>query len=170
MEAAALATEELFVIMLKSLELLRGLTELSKEKETFLTVGDIESLRAATEKEEELIAAMALTEKNRKVKADALSQAIGLFDKDVKFRDIIENIGDPLLQKRLTEIQNKLTESVNTLSMQNEKLNELLQMQVNYTDYMLHLLYTPKSRNHTYNVQGARKDDAADLSMLDLHI
>lgn len=170
MEAVVLASEELLVIMHKSLGFLYELTELSKEKEAFLTVGDIEGLRAATEKEEENIAALALTENDRKIKADALSQAIGLFDKDVKLRDIIEHIGDLSLKERLMEMGNKLTESVNSLSAQNEKLNQLLTLQIDFTDYMLHLLYTPKSTNLSYNLQGARRDESNELSMLDLHI
>lgn len=170
MEDVALASEELLVIMHKSLGLLRELVELSKEKESYLISSDIEGLRNATEKEEELIAALALTENDRKIEADALSQAIGFFDKDIKLRDIIDHIGDPPLRERLAEIQNKLTESINVLSAQNEKLKQLLMLQIDVTDYMLRLLYTSKSRNQSYDVQGCRKEVSNELSMLDLHV
>lgn len=170
MEDVALASEELLAVMHKSLGLLRELVELSKEKEAYLTSSDIEGLRSATEKEEEIIAALALTENDRMFKADALSQAIGFFDKDVKLKDIIDHVGDPLLRERLTEIRNELTESVNVLSAQNEKLKQLLMLQIDVTDYMLRLLYTSKSRNQSYDVQGSRKEVSNELSMLDLHV
>lgn len=170
MEAARIASEDLCANMSASLGLIGALTDISKEKEAFLTAGDVEGLRSATEKEEEIIASLNRTEKDRKIYADALSQAIGLFNKDITLKDIIENISDSTMRERLADLRNKLIDASSHLSQINDKLAQLLQLQIGLTDYMINLLYIPKSKNNSYDLQGARRDDTNNRSLLDLHI
>lgn len=170
MEAVQIASEELCANISKALNLILELTAISHEKETFLTGGDIEGLRSVTEKEEEIVATLNRTEKDRKKCADALSQAIGLFNRDITLQDIIENISDKAMKARMTDLRDKLLRAADDLSRLNDKLAQLLQMQIGFTDYMINLLYVPKRRNHAYDIQGSRKDESSDLSLLDLHI
>jgi hypothetical protein len=178
MEAVHIAAEDLCANISKSLGLIGELTNISKDKEAFLTKCDIEGLRNATEKEEEIVAALNRTEKDRKICADVLSQAVGLFDKDNKkkdsnnitLRDIIEKITDKKMRERLSVLRKELIEAADHLSVLNDRLGQLLQLQIGLTDYMINLLYIPKSRNHSYNIQGIRRDETRDLSLLDLHI
>ncbi len=170
MEAVQIASEDLCANISTALGLIGALTEISDKKEAFLTAGDIEGLRDASEKEEEIIAALNRTEKDRKIVADALSQAIGLFNKDIKLKDIIENITDSKMRERLTDLRTKLIDAADHLSVMNDKLGQLLQMQIGFTDYMINLIYIPKTKSHSYDIQGSRRDETNDLSLLDLHI
>jgi hypothetical protein len=170
MEAVLVHSDKLSQNLSGTLELLAALTAISKEKEMFLTGGDIESLRAATEREEELVAELTQKEKEREKCAGALSRAIGLFGKNIKLAELIERIDNDAVRRRLTEQKNSLNDAVRALEAQNGKLAELLALKMNYTDYMLNMIYVPKSRNHTYDVQGSRKDVAGDLSLMDFHV
>jgi flagellar biosynthesis/type III secretory pathway chaperone len=170
MEAVHIASEELCAHITKALGLLGELTAISEEKEAFLTAGDIEGLRNVTEKEEEIIAALNRTEKDRKICADALSQAIGLFHNDATLQDIIAGLPDSAMKERLTDLKEKLVGAADNLSRLNAKLAQLLQVQIGFTDYMINLMYVPKRKNHSYDIQGARQDETSDLSLLDLHI
>lgn len=170
MEAVSIASEDLCVNIEKAASLVNQLTEISLEKEAFLTAGDIEGLRRSTEAEEEIIAALSRLEKDRKICADALSQAIGLFNRDIKLTDIIENIADSAIKARLTDLRSSFLDAADKLAAQNDKLGQLLQMQIGFTDYMINLLYVPKKRNHTYDPQGSRRDEPDGRSLMDLHI
>ncbi len=170
MEAVQVASEDLCANIAKALDYIGELTEMSKEKEAFLTAGDIEGLKSATEKEEEIIAALNRTEKDRKICADALSQAIGLFNSDITLKDIIEKLDDGAVKERLTDLRIRLLGAADNLSRLNDGLGQLLQLQIGFTDYMINLLYIPKKRNHSYDIQGVRQDETTDLSLLDLHI
>ena len=170
MEAVQVASEDLCANITNALGLISKLTEISTEKEALLTGGDIEGLRSATEKEEEIIEALSRTEKDRKNCADALSQAIGLFGSEVTLKDIIEKLTDQTMKACLEDLRNKLLDAAANLSQMNNKLGQLLHLQLDFTDYMINLLYVPKKRNHTYDIQGSRNDETNDLSLLDLHI
>lgn len=170
MEAVSNASEDLYVNISKTLGFLNELTEISKDKEAFLTAGDIEGLRGATEKEEDIIVALNKTEKDRKICADALSKAIGLFTKEAALSDIIAHIEDTAMKQRLTDIRHALVMATDKLSAQNEKLGQLLQVQIGFTDYMINLMCIPKKSNHSYDIQGSRREEHSSLSLLDLHI
>ncbi|NLT14817.1 MAG: flagellar protein FlgN [Clostridiales bacterium] len=170
MEAVQIASEELCANMTKALGLIGELTEISGEKEALLEAGDIEGLRSMTEKEEEIIAALNRTEKDRKNCADALSQAIGIFQSEITLNDIIEKLSESTMRERLSELRNSLLDAAENLSRLNDRLGQQLQLRIGFTDYMINLLYVPKKRNHTYDIQGSKKDEAGDMNLLDLHI
>lgn len=169
-EAVQHTSDELCAAMQKALDLINELVDISKAKERYLTAGDIESLRTATEKEEDIMVALGRVEKDRILKADALSQAIGLFNTNLTLKDIIGQIPDNTVQERLSGLRKGLLESADRLSASHELLTELLGLQMSYTDYMLNMIYTPKSKNLTYDIQGSRNDDSGSLSRFDLHI
>lgn len=170
MEAVQVASEELCAHITKALGHIGELTAIAGEKEALLTAGDIEGLRSATEKEEEIIAALNQTEKDRKISADALSQALGLFNSDITLKDIIGKLTDGIMKERLSNLRSGLIGAADNLSRLNDNLGQLLQLQIGFADYMINLLYVPKKRNHSYDIQGSRKEEANDLSLLDLHI
>ena len=170
MEAVQIASEELCANITKALDLIGELTEIAKEKEAHLEAGDIEGLRSATEKEEEIVAALNKTEKDRKNCADALSQAIGLFEGEITLKDIIEMLSESTMRERLSELRNRLLDAAVNLSHLNDRLGQKLQLRIGFTDYMINLLYVPRKRNHSYGVQGGRKDEAGNMNLLDLHI
>jgi hypothetical protein len=170
MEAVQVASEELCANITKALELIGELTQISIEKEAFLTAGDIEGLKSATDKEEEIIAALNRTEKDRKICADALSQAIGIFNSEITLKDIVGQLDDSDMKERLTDLRSRLLDAADNLSALNDRLGQQLQLQIGFTDYMINLLYIPKKRNHSYDIQGARQDETNDLNLLDLHI
>lgn len=170
MEAARIASEDLCANITMALDLLGALTDIAIEKEAFLTSGDIEGLRGAIDKEEDILTALNRTEKDRKVYADALSQAIGLYSKDATLKDILEKITDSAMKVRLSGLRDALLAAAEQLSALNDKLGQLLKLQIGYTDYMINLLYIPKSRNNSYNIQGSRRDDSNNLSLMDLHV
>ena len=169
MEAVQIASEELCANITKALELIGELTEISKEKEAYLEAGDIGGLRSATEKEEEIVAALNKTEKDRKKCADALSQAIGLFENGTTLKDIVEKLSESAMKERLSELRNKLLDAAENLSRLNDRLGQKLQLRIDFTDYMINLLYVPRKRNHSYNGQ-EQKDETGGLNLLDLHI
>lgn len=170
MEAVRIASEELCTNITRALCLISELTDISKEKEAFLLNGSIEELRCATEKEEELIAELNRTENDRKNCADVLSQSIGLKEKDIKLKDIIEAIADGAIRKRLKDAGDKLTDAIETMSAQNGKLAQLLGLQISYTEYMLNILYNPEISSNSYDIQGVRRDNSSRLSRYDMHI
>ncbi len=170
MQTVQFAADELCANIMKALGLLGKLTEISAEKEALLTAGDIEGLRSAAENEEEIIAAFNQTEKDRMNCADALSQAIGIFNSDITLTELIEKLPDHTMRERLSELRTRLLNAADNLFRQNDRLGQLLQIQIGFTDYMINLLYAPKTRNHSYDTQGSKKDEAGDLSLLDLHI
>jgi flagellar biosynthesis/type III secretory pathway chaperone len=156
--------------MEKALELLGLLTELSGRKSGCLTAGDIEGLRSAMENEEEIIAALNDTEKDRMIKADALSQAIGLFTKNAPLKALVEALPDRAAGEKLRQLGERLGAAMAALSDKNGKLKELLQLQINCNDYMLNMLVIPKHKGNAYDVRGSRRDDAAGRGFLDVHI
>lgn len=170
MDAVRAASDELCLKLTQSLELVGALTALSREKETYLNTGDIEKLRAATEKEEELIADLGKLERDREICAGALSEAVGFLGKGLPLSELAERIPDPAVRRSLKTLRNALKNAVDALAVQNEKLRELLALQIDYTTYMLNLIYIPKSKSHTYDVQGSRKDGGGALSFVDLHV
>jgi flagellar biosynthesis/type III secretory pathway chaperone len=170
MEALRTASDELCLRLSMSLELVCALMALAREKETYLTTGDIENLRTATEKEEELVADLGKLEKDRELYAGALSNAIGFFGKGQSLAELIDGIPDSEMRRRLTTLRSQLKDAITTLTSQNEKLRQLLALQIGYTEYMLNLIYIPKSKNNTYDVQGSRTDNASQLSLFDLHV
>ena len=170
MDAVRAASDELCLKLAGALELIGTLTALSREKETYLTTGDIENLRAATEKEEELIADLGKLERDRDICTGALSRAIGVFDKSPALSELADRIADPAVRRRLMTLKDALNKAVSALTAQNEKLGELLALQIDYTSYMLNLFYMPKSKGQTYDIQGSRNDGNGSLSFLDLHV
>lgn len=170
MEAVKLASDDLCANMTTALNLINELTELSKLKETHLIAGDIEELRSLTEKEEELIAALGINETSRKLCAETLSKSVGLFGEDVSLGDIVEKIDVEATRALILNLRDTLISSMKTLFVRNEKLGELLQLQIGYTDYMLNFLYIPKSKNNAYDLQGNRKNENNNLSLLDFHV
>jgi hypothetical protein len=170
MEAVQVASEALCINMTQALNLIGELTAISRDKEALLTAGDIEGLRSATEKEEEIITALNRTENDRKISADALSQAIGLFNSDITLKDIIGQLADSAMKERLSDLRGRLIGAADNLSRLNDKLGQLLQLQIGLADYMINLLYVPKKRNHSYDIQGSRRDEPNGLNLLDLHI
>ena len=170
MDPVRLASEELSTKLAASLEFVRALLSLSREKEAGLQAGDIERLRAATDKEEELITDLKRLDRDREICAGALAKAIGFFGSGHSLSELIAGIGDNPAGGRLDELKNELNEAMATLSSQNEKLRQLLALQIGYTQYMLNLIYIPRSRNNTYGNQGGRMDDASRLSLFDLHV
>ncbi len=169
MDAVRIATAELCLNMSKTLDLLSALTEISKEKETFLAADNIEQLRAATDREEEFIAELGQAERDRDICTGALSKAIGFMGKDVKLGELIAGIKDIEIRRQLTSQRSVLTAAMNTLTAQNEKLNQLLALQINYTEYMINIMYVPKSRSNSYDIQGSRRDMTNQMSLYDLH-
>jgi hypothetical protein len=163
-------SDDLCANIQRSLELVNALSEISKDKETFVKNGDIEGLRAVTEKEEDMLAELGRVEKDRKRKADDLSQAIGLFNNDAPLKDIIDNIPDQKIRDRLAGLRISLLDAITGLAARNEMLSELIGMRMQYTDYMLNLLYTPQKKNHGYDVMGGRKDEAGRFNMIDINI
>jgi flagellar biosynthesis/type III secretory pathway chaperone len=170
MDAIREASDELCQKLARSLELVSTLTELSREKETYLTAGDIENLRTATEKEEELIAELGKLERDRGICAGALSEAIGFSGKGLSLSALAEGIPEAALRRQLNTLKDALKNAVDALTAQNEKLRELLALQIDYTKYMLNLIYIPRSKSHTYDVQGSRTDGGGALSFVDLHV
>ncbi|SHH83188.1 FlgN protein [Sporobacter termitidis DSM 10068] len=164
------ASDELCLNLTRTLELLTALTSIAAEKENSVSAGDIENLRAATDREEELIVELKRLEKDREICAGVLSRAIGLFDTNVPLSSVIARLTDNRAKTRLTELKNKLGDCVTALNSQNDKLRQLLALQINYTEYMLNLIYIPKTKSNAYDVQGSRRDVSGELSLLDLHV
>jgi flagellar biosynthesis/type III secretory pathway chaperone len=162
--------EELCRSMEKALELIGRLTETADTKAASLTAGDIEGLRTAMENEEELIAALDDTEKDRMIKADALSQAIGLFSQNVRLSELVASIPNCVLSERLKRLGESLTSAVAALTVKNGTIKELLQLQIGCNDYMLNMLVTPKEKNNAYNIKGNRRENKADRGFLDFHV
>jgi flagellar biosynthesis/type III secretory pathway chaperone len=170
MEAERLLTDELCLNLTRTLELLSTLSSVSVDKEAYLTSGDVEKLRAATEKEEELLADLGKLEKDRDNCAGALSKVIGIFDKNAPLSSLIERLTDPEIKKKLTGLRKSLNEAVIKLTERNGKLSQLLSLQISYTEYMLNLIYIPKTKGRSYGIQGARQDVSNDLSLFDVHV
>ena len=170
MEAVRTASDALCLSLSASLELVGELTAISLEKETYLTSGDVEGLRAATEREEELLADLGKLEKDREIYAGALSDAIGFFGSGQNLSELIEGIRDAELKERLAGLGGRLKDAVGALTAQNEKLRQLLSLQIGYTEYMLNMICTPKNNNSTYDVQGSRTDTSNRESLFDLHV
>ena len=170
MDAVCAASDELCRNLTMSLELVGTLTEISREKEKHLSSGDIESLRAATDKEEELIADLGKLEKDRELYAGALSDAIGFFGNGLSLAELIEGIREAEFRNRLTDLRGRIKDAVNALIAQNDKVRQLIVFQLDLTEYMLNLIYSPKSINQTYGVQGSRMDEEGRTSLFDLHV
>jgi flagellar biosynthesis/type III secretory pathway chaperone len=164
------ASEDLCLSMEKALELIGRLTETADNKAGCLTAGDIEGLRVAMEDEEELIAALDQIEKDRMIKADALSQAIGLFSQNIRLSELEKAIPDRLLGERLHQLGERLTSAVTVLTEKNGTLKELLQLQIGCNEYLINMLVAPKEKNNAYNFNGSRKENQTDRGFLDVHI
>jgi hypothetical protein len=169
MDTAKHAAEALCLNMEGILNIIGALAVLSDAKEAYVISGDIENLRAATEKEEELLADLGKLEKDRESLAGALSKAIGIFNKNVALSSLIERIEDPGIREKLGGLKNRLGEAVGALNAKNDRLKELLRLQMGYTEYMLNMIVVPRSKGRAYNHQGARQD-AANISLLDVRV
>jgi flagellar biosynthesis/type III secretory pathway chaperone len=67
----------------------------------------------------------------------------------------------------LAKIGEELTAELGRLTRQNAKVKRLLQNKVNYTNFMLNLLYNPMSNLFSYDMQGNRKTRPKLRSLLD---
>jgi flagellar biosynthesis/type III secretory pathway chaperone len=170
MESVINASEELMLTMTGVLELIEELLNISTQKASFLSAGDAEGLNSAVIKEEDIILSLHDLENDRKTKADALAKTIGIFDKHVTLRDIISKIEDESYRKVLSDMRDKLLDTIERLSAQNAKLKDLLEIHIGLTDYTLNMLYVPKRRNHSYDKSGGRSEDTGELSLMDVRI
>jgi len=169
MDTVKHASEALCLNLAGILDTINTLAALSAEKEAYVISGDIENLRAATEKEEELLADLGKLEKDRENIAGALSKAIGIFSKSVTLSSLIERIEDPGVQEKLSGLKDRLGEAVGALNAKNDRLKELLRLQMGYTEYMLNMIVVPRSKGRTYDPQGASQD-AVNISLLDVRV
>lgn len=169
MDAVKHAQEALCLNLSEILNTVNALAAISADKEAYVISGDIENLRAATEKEEELLADLGKLEKDRENLAGALLKAIGIFNKNATLSSLIERIDDPGVREKLSGLKDKLGEAVGALNAKNARLKELLRLQMSYTEYMLNMILVPRSKGRTYGFQGAGQD-ATNISLLDVRV
>lgn len=163
------AYQGLLLTMEETLALINKMTLLAGAKEEFLVADDVEGLDDALEKEEELVMALQEKEEERISKTDELASALGIFRSGLRLKDLVDLIDDPVCRQRLTDAGDKLSEAVEGLSSGNAKVKELLQHQIDYTDFMLNLLVSPKSKMYSYDMQGNMEENNQEQSLLEYH-
>lgn len=169
MKAVIEIADDLLLTIQQELQLVSELIKSAEEKEAVLTVADVERLNEVLEKEEDVVIALRAKEEERKVTAEALASALFIPEKDVQLKKLIEHIDDPHCKERLSNAKDKIVNATERLSFHNAKVKELLNYQIDYSDFMLHLLYVPQSTNNFYNMQGSAEGQTENLSRLDYH-
>lgn len=167
MEAVKKASDVLIQIMGELLDNINDMLAIAKKKETLLIKADVDRLSSVLVKEEELACDMREKEKELKDQAEILASHLGVTEKNIGLKALIELTEDPSCREVLETTRRKITDSATQLSLYNEKAKELLGFQLDYIELMLNLLLVPKSKNHSYNMQGSREDDRNELSILE---
>ncbi len=162
--------DDLLSTLLKTKALLASLSGLAEEKAAALQAEDIAGLNGLLEKEEDVILALGENEAERQAKARALAQAAGLSGEKPSLGQIIEAMAEPGCREGLAEARIGLTEETARLIRWNTRVKELLQTKINYTDYMINLLYTPADNGFSYDMQGNKEEENGESALLDFRI
>ena len=167
MEDVVKASDDLMDTLHRAQILTHKLLEFSKAKEAALKSDDVGGLNELLVGEEDLVAAVHENEKEREFRSDALAAAVGVKKENTRLREIINLVAYPSCRTKLEQARNELMEELARLTQQNAKVKEILQYKVNYTDFMLNLLYVPQKKVFSYNVQGDKEDGFGSQNLLD---
>lgn len=166
MEDVRKASDELLGTLRRANELLEKLLEFSVNKEAVLKSDDIGALNELLVKEEDILAAFKENEDERKRIAQTLAAA-GAPGMPMKLRDIAASAVNPPDREKIEGLRTALTEKLGQLMHQNDKVGELLQYKVNYTNFMINVLCVPESNLLSYNGQGGRENKTGGLNLFD---
>lgn len=167
MEDMVKAADELTATLCGTRELLGKLVASAREKESVLQAEDVDGLNDILVKEEDIVLALKQNEAEREARAGRLAAAAGLGGEQIRLAGLIEAVGDPFCQARLAAAQDELAAEMERLLRQNSKVKELLQYKINYTDYMINLLYDPQDNLFSYDMEGNKEDTADKVNLLD---
>lgn len=164
------ATDELVSVLRRTGELIDLLLESSGQKEEFLKSDEIVELNDLLSKEEDVVSALGDNEKARQSSTETLAAAVKVSGEDVSLRELCEAIEDPELRTKLEGAREELARKTEQLTQQNVRVRELLQFKLNYTNYLINLLYIPKTNMFSYNVQGDKEDEGDKLNLMDVRV
>lgn len=162
--------DDLLSTLLETKALLESLSVFAEEKAAALQAEDIAGLDGLLEKEEDVLLALGENEAERQAKALALARAADLAGADPSLEQIIEAVAEPERRAGLARARIGLTEETARLIRWNTRVRELLQTKINYTDYMINLLYTPADNGLSYDMQGNKEEESAESALLDFRV
>lgn len=151
------------------LELVERLDALGREKEACLVRGEAQSLGGVLEQEEETLAELNSREDRRRQASAAVARALGLTQAEPTLRELAQSLGSPVDAAELQRFGSAITARVQEIARRNERLRQLLEQQIHYTDFMMNLLLGATDGAQFYNMQGARAETPSSISKLDLH-
>lgn len=90
----------------------------------------------------------------------------------VKLSDIIECVKSPDIRSRLLSIGSKLAEETEKLILQNETNRALVNSKIEYTSFMINLLYIAGKEEglNSYDQQGIKQEENEGASLLDYKV
>ena len=128
------------------------LVALSDSKTPIIIKGDINTLGSITEQEQEIVGIINNLEKQR---TEALADIANVVNRDVetlKLINLIQMLAKrPEQQQQLTEVHNRLKNTIDSLKERNEKNQMLLKDAMEMVDFNLKLLQGLKSAPQTAN-------------------
>lgn len=164
------ATDDLVVVLNRTGELIELLLESSNQKEEFLKSDEVVELNDLLSIEEDFVSALSQNEQDRIMSSEALAAALEIANKDASLKDLCEALNDPSCKSKLGTAREELAEKTQRLMQQNAKVRELLQLKLNFTNYMINLLYIPQSNMVSYNVQGDKEDEGGKMNLMDVRV
>lgn len=129
-----------------------ALTALAGEKTSAIVKGDIEGLGKITEDEQEIVGKIQIIEKQRsKILAD-IANVVNRDVETLKLINLIQMLEKmPDQQKKLTDVHERLKETIENLKAVNERNQMLLMDKLEMVDFNLNMIRALKSAPQTAN-------------------
>ena len=126
------------------------LIALSEEKTPVIIKGDLESLNAITEKEQEIVSGIQQMEKQRIQVMTDIAEVTNRRGEELKLTDLIAMMEKrPEEQRRLRELHDALKQTMARMKQVNEQNRELLQNSLEMVQFEMNLLQSLKTAPET---------------------
>lgn len=133
--------ENIIDVLEKENEEYEILVGLSRDKTPVIIKGDLESLAAITEKEQEVVARIQKLEKQRIQVTKDIAEVTNQKAEDIKIPVLIEMMRTrPAEHDKLTAIHDKLRQTMANMTSVNEQNRELLKSSMEMVDFEINLL------------------------------
>jgi len=144
--------EELIDILEKEDELYRELLSLSMEKTPVIISANLENLQKITDEEQLALSKISMLDKKRIQNMKDIANVINRDFNSLKVTDLIEMLkARPNEQKRLAQVFDKLSDTIEQMRRANEQNRELLTSSLEMVEFDMNILQAYKAAPETAN-------------------
>jgi len=132
--------DRLIEILQSQLELYNRLLESARKKKVFIINNNLEALRKATSDENNLVGGLQRLEREREALVLNLAKQLCIPLNGLTLVILINQINDPFVKKRLSELRIRMRDDMDELKAINEQNKALINQSLEYIDFTMNLL------------------------------